>query len=104
MMINRKFNVQLMLPRKFLHNNKNTMFLSNTNSLGYTTKRGLRVPDPNSKGHTTKRGFRDCPGFLNSTGRSGPKRGRKCYTTPAFSRVPTKKTKSEVKTYATGSQ
>ena len=24
------------------------------------------------------RGFKDCPGFLNSTGRLGPKRGRKC--------------------------
>ena len=28
--------------------------------------------------HATKRGFKDCPGFLNSTGRLGPKRGRKC--------------------------
>ena len=37
-----------------------------------------------------KRGFKDCPGFLNSTGRLGPKRGRKCYTTPAFSGVPNK--------------
>ena len=37
-----------------------------------------------------KRGFKDCPGFLNSTGRLGPKRGRKCYVTPAFSRVPNK--------------
>ena len=34
--------------------------------------------------HATKRGFKDCPGFLNSTGRLGPKRGRKCYITPAF--------------------
>ena len=40
--------------------------------------------------HTTKRGFKDCPGFLNSTGRLGPKRGRKCYVTPAFSGVPNK--------------
>ena len=39
---------------------------------------------------TTKRGFKDCPGFLNSTGRLGPKRGRKCYITPAFSGVPNK--------------
>ena len=38
--------------------------------------------------HATKRGFKDCPGFLNSTGRLGPKRGRKCYITPAFSGVP----------------
>ena len=37
-----------------------------------------------------KRGFKDCPGFLNSTGRLGPKRGRKCYITPAFSGVPNK--------------
>ena len=38
--------------------------------------------------HATKRGFKDCPGFLNSTGRLGPKKGRKCYVTPAFSGVP----------------
>ena len=38
--------------------------------------------------HATKRGFKYCPGFLNSTGRLGPKRGRKCYITPAFSGVP----------------
>ena len=53
--------------------------------------------------HATKRGFKDCPGFLNSTGRLGPKRGRKCYITPAFSGVPKRRgTKSEVKTYAGG--
>ena len=40
--------------------------------------------------HATKCGFKDCPGFLNSTGRLGPKRGRKCYVTPAFSGVPNK--------------
>ena len=40
--------------------------------------------------HATKRGFKDCPGFLNSTGRLGPKRGRKCYVTLAFSEVPNK--------------
>ena len=40
--------------------------------------------------HATKRGFKDCRGFLNSTGRLGPKRGRKCYVTPAFSGVPNK--------------
>ena len=40
--------------------------------------------------HATKRGFKDCPGFLNSTGRLGPKRRRKCYITPAFSGVPNK--------------
>ena len=38
----------------------------------------------------SKRGFKECPGFLNSTGRLGPKRGRKCYVTPAFSGVPNK--------------
>ena len=38
--------------------------------------------------HARKRGFKDCPGFLNSTGRLGPERGRKCYITPAFSGVP----------------
>ena len=37
--------------------------------------------------HATKRGFKDCPGFLNSTGRLGAKRGRKCYVTLAFSGV-----------------
>ena len=36
----------------------------------------------------SKHGFKDCPSFLNSTGRLGPKRGRKCYVTPAFSGVP----------------
>ena len=38
----------------------------------------------------SKHGFKDCPGFLNSTGRLGPKRGRECYVTPAFSGVPNK--------------
>ena len=38
--------------------------------------------------HATKRGFKDCPGFLNSTGRLGPKKGRKCYVAPAFLEVP----------------
>ena len=51
----------------------------------------------------SKCGFKDCPGFLNSTGRLGPKRGRKCYVTPAFSGVPKQRgTKSEVKTSARG--
>ena len=40
--------------------------------------------------HATKRGFKYCPSFLNSTGRLGPKRGRKCYVTPACSGVPDK--------------
>ena len=44
-----------------------------------------------------------CPGFLNSTGRLGPKGARKCNVTPAFSGVPKQRgTKSEVKTSATG--
>ena len=51
----------------------------------------------------SKRGFKDCPGFLNSTGRLGPKRGRKCYVTPAFLGIPKQRgTKSEVKTSARG--
>ena len=51
----------------------------------------------------SKRGFNDCPGFLNSIGRLGPKRGRKCYVTRAFSGVATERgAKSEVKTYARG--
>ena len=40
--------------------------------------------------HATKHGFKDCPGFLNSTGRLGPKRGRECYVTSAFPEVPKK--------------
>ena len=40
--------------------------------------------------HATKRGFKNCPSFLISTGRLGPKRGGKCYVTPAFSGVPNK--------------
>ena len=49
--------------------------------------------------HTTKRVFKDCPGFLNSTGRLGAKRGRKCYVTLAFLGVPKGRgTKSEAKT------
>ena len=40
--------------------------------------------------HTTKREFKNCPDFLNSTGRLGPKREWKCYVTPAFSGVPNK--------------
>ena len=73
------------------------------NSRGHATKRGLRVPNPNLRGHATKRGFRDCPGFLNSIGRLGPKRGQKCYGTLAFSGIPKQRgTKSEVKTSARG--
>ena len=57
------------------------------------------TPGVNLMHHATKRGFKDCPGFLNSTGRLGPKRGRKCYNSRGS---PTKGTKSEVKTYARG--
>ena len=53
--------------------------------------------------HATKRGFKDCPGFLNSTGRLGPKRGRKCYITPAFSGVPNKGNKMETQNIRRGS-
>ena len=54
-----------------------------------------------TKGDKIRSGYQkrneDCPGFLNSTGRLGPKRGQKCYATPAFSRVPKQRgTKSEV--------
>ena len=45
--------------------------------------------------HATKRGFKDCPGFLNSTGRLGPKRGQKRYVTPAFSGVPNKREQNQ---------
>ena len=60
------------------------------NATRYGLTGGLRVPNPNSRGHATKRGFRDYPGFLNSTGRLGPKRGQNCFVTPAFSGVPNK--------------
>ena len=50
----------------------------------------------------SKHGFKDCPGFLNSTGRLGPKRGRKCYVTLHSRGSPTKGTKSKVKVYARG--
>ena len=53
--------------------------------------------------HATKRGFKDCPGFLNSTGRLGPKRGRKCYITPAFSGVPNKGNKIKTQNLRRGS-
>ena len=45
--------------------------------------------------HATKRGFKDCPGFLNSTGTLGPTRGGKCYITPAFSGVPNKREQNQ---------
>ena len=69
----------------------------------------LAIPNENirrcPRGQRTnpKGGFKDCPGFLNSTRRLGPKRGRKCYITPAFSGGPQQRgTKSELKTSARG--
>ena len=56
-------------------------------------QKSKRTPWVTMMHHTTERGFKDCPGFLNSTGRLQPKRGRKCYVTPAFSGVPNKKNK-----------
>ena len=79
-----------MPPNSRGHATKRGLRVPNPNSRGHATKRGLRVPNPDSRGHATKRGFRDCPGFLISTGRLGPKRGRKCYVTRAFSGVPNK--------------
>ena len=50
--------------------------------------------DPQTEGDKIRSGYQkhneDCPGFLNSTGRLGPKRGRKCYVTRAFLGVPNK--------------
>ena len=53
-------------------------------------QKSKRTPGVTMMHHATKRGFKDCPGFLNSTGRLGPKRGRKCYVTRAFLGVPNK--------------
>ena len=53
--------------------------------------------------HATKRGFKDCPGFLNSTGRLGPKTERKCYVTPTFSGVPNKGNKIRSQNLCQGS-
>ena len=98
-------------------------FLNSTGRLGpkrgrkcYVTPAFSGVPNKGGQNQKSKRtlgvtmmllvpkhGFKDCPGFLNSTGRLGPKRGRKCYVTPAFSGGPQQRgTKSEVKTYARG--
>ena len=48
--------------------------------------------NPQTKGDKIRSGYQkrneDCPSFLNGTGRLGPKRGRKCYITPAFSGIP----------------
>ena len=57
---------------------------------GQNQKSKSTTPGVTMMHHATKHGFKDCPGFLNSTGRLGPKRGRKCYVTPAFSGVPNK--------------
>ena len=98
-------------------------FLNSTGRLGpkrgrkcYVTPASTRVPKKGGQNQKSKcrlgvtmmllvpkRGFKDCPGFLNSTGRLGPKRGRKCYVTLAFLGGPQQRgTKSEVKTYARG--
>ena len=79
------------------HATKRGLRVPNPNSRGHATKRGLRVPNPNSRGHATKRGLDNWPGFLNSTTKSdlaastlpsrGPKSGRKCDVTTAFSGV-----------------
>ena len=55
---------------------------------------------PQTKGDKIRSGFQkhneDCPGFLNSTGRLGPKRGQKCYVTPAFSGVPKQRGQNQI--------
>ena len=53
--------------------------------------------------HAAKRGCKECPGYLNSTGRLGPKRGRKCYVTLAFSGVPNKRNKIRSQSLRQGS-
>ena len=53
--------------------------------------------------HATKREFKNCPDFLNSTGRLGPKTERKCYVTPAFSGVPNKGNKIRSQNLCQGS-
>ena len=85
------------------HNDMNPAFISAIMAPNFKIKEtpsGTRRSVQNQKSkptlgvtmmhHATKRGFKDCPGFLNSTGRLGPKRRRKCYITPAFSGVPNK--------------
>ena len=83
------------------HNDMNPAFISAIMAPNFKIKEitsGTRRPHRSvdcesltpTRGATPKRGFKDCPGFLNSTGRLGPKRGRKCYVTPAFSGVPNK--------------
>ena len=52
-------------------------------------------PDANLKSHAAKRGFKNSPGFFNSTGWLGPKKGRKCYITPAFSGFPKQKRRDQ---------
>ena len=98
------------------HATKRGLRVPNPNSRGHATGRGLRVPNPNPRGHATKRGSkkkkeRKWEAKLHSRGsptkgrkiRSvpqqrgtksevaacpGPKKGRKCHITPAFSGVP----------------
>ena len=65
--------------------------------------RGSPTKGTKSEDKVYARGHHDAPrnkawiqrlsGFLNSTGTLGPKRGRKCYVTPAFLAVPNKRSK-----------
>ena len=87
------------------HTTKRGLRVPNPKSRGHTTKRGLRVPNPNSRGHATKRGLR-VPNPKSRGSKEGgnavqretksewaasplpsrgPKGGRICYVTPAFS-------------------
>ena len=82
--------------------------LASSSSRGMKARgRDLQVPVSANWTQTTtqatKRGFKDCSGFLNSTGRLGPKRGRKCYITPAFSGVPNKGNKIKTQNLRRGS-
>ena len=53
--------------------------------------------------HATKRGFKDCPGFLNSTGRLGPRKRAEMLHHPCILGGPQQRgTKSELKSSVTG--
>ena len=61
---------------------------------GWGPKEGRNATSPlHSRGHhdahAMKRGFKDCPGFLNSTGQNWPTWGQTGYVTPAVSGIPT---------------
>ena len=76
--------------------------LGGTQQRGHNRKSKL-TPGVTMMHHATERGFKDCPGFLKSTGRLGPKRGRKCYVTRAFSGVPNKGDKIRIQNLRRGS-